>query len=189
MEVAERIGDSFSRSWAWCHLGFAERVQGEWRRAVDALERSATLARERRSAVEADAFRLAVLGESYLGLGEAKRAHALVAEGLRIAQERGQPWMEAWASLALARVLLSCGGVAAHSEIEAVLTRALELSRGTAGKAFEPLVHVELAELARLRGDDHRRERELQHAYRQFTDMGATRQAERLTGKLTTTAT
>ena len=83
LEIAERIGDSFSRSWAWLWLGQAEQMRGEWRQAIEALERSLAISRERRSAVEGDALRLAMLSESYLGLGDAERARALAEEGAR----------------------------------------------------------------------------------------------------------
>ena len=47
-----------------------------------------------------------------------------------------------------------------------------------------PQVHEERAELARLRGDDATRERELREAHRLYTEMGATGHAERLAQKL-----
>src|SRR5256886_12126830 len=36
LEIAERIGDSFSRAWAWLQLGLAERMRGEWERSIEA---------------------------------------------------------------------------------------------------------------------------------------------------------
>ena len=92
--------------------------------------------------------------------------------------------MRHYASLALARVLLGSAGPAARAEIEAALARALELARDTGAKAFEPLVHVELAELARQSGDQEGRERELREAHRLFTEIGATGHAERLAAEL-----
>jgi tetratricopeptide (TPR) repeat protein len=77
LEIAERTGSSFSRAQAWFFLGWAERMRGEWRRATEGLERSLAIARESRTAVEVDAWRLAVLGESHLGLGDPERARAL----------------------------------------------------------------------------------------------------------------
>ncbi|TMQ57591.1 MAG: tetratricopeptide repeat protein, partial [Candidatus Eisenbacteria bacterium] len=127
LEIAERIGGSFLRAMAWFHIGLAERMRGEWQRAIEALERSLAIARERRHA-EHDAWRLALLGESYLGLGDLERARALVAEGVEIAQTRGHRSGETHASLALARVLLGSAGPAARAEIEAALARALELT-------------------------------------------------------------
>ena len=103
-------------------------------------------------------------------------------------QERGQCVGEAFASLALARVLLGPGGRAARGEIEAALARALELARQTETKSLEPLIHVELAELERQSGDEEGRERELREAHRLFTEIGATGHAERLTGELATPA-
>jgi hypothetical protein len=84
----------------------------------------------------------------------------------------------------LARALLRAPGPAARAEIEAALARALELARETGAKAFEPLVHVELAELAHQSGDQEGRERELSEAHRLFTEIGATGHAERLSAEL-----
>jgi class 3 adenylate cyclase/tetratricopeptide (TPR) repeat protein len=184
LDIAERIGSSFSRAWAWYWLGWAERMRGEWRRVTEALERSAAISREGRTAVEGEALRLAVLGDSYLGLGDPERARALVEEGLAIAHARGHPFNETYASLALARVLLGSAGTAARAEIESALARALELERETGAKAFEPMVHVELAVLARQSGEEEGREQELREAHRLFTEIGASGHAERLAGEL-----
>ena len=183
LEIAERIGGSWSRATTWFFVGWAERMRGEWQRAIEALEHSLAIARERRHA-EHDAWRLALLGESYLGLGDLERARALVAEGVEIAQTRGHRSGETHASLALARVLLGSAGPAARAEIEAALARALELTRETGAKAFEPLVHVELAELARQSGDAEGRERELREAHRLFTAIGAPLRAEQVAREL-----
>jgi hypothetical protein len=45
-------------------------------------------------------------------------------------------------------------------------------------------VRVELAELARLTGDEEGRQRELREAHRLFTEMGAAAHAARLAPKL-----
>src|SRR5207302_64089 len=82
---------------------------------------------------------------SYLGLGDPGRARALVEEGLAVAREQGNVPYGIHASLALARVLLGSAGPAARAQIEAELTRALELAHETGAKAYETLVRVELA--------------------------------------------
>jgi adenylate cyclase len=184
LEIAERNGGSFSRAWSWALVGQAERMRGEWQRAIEALERSLEISRERRAAAEADAFRLPELGEAYLGLGDVERARALVEQGLEIAHANGHRANEIQANLALARVLLGSAGLAARQEIEAALARALELVRDTEAKASEPLVHVELAELARQCGDEEGRERELRQALRVAEEIGATGHAERLADEL-----
>src|SRR5207249_5382980 len=154
-------------------------MNSEWGQAIDAIERSAEITRERRTAVEVDAWRLALLGESHLGLGDGQRARRLVEEALQVAQARGQPLIETFASLALARVLLGYGK-AARAEVEAALTRVLALTTGEGAKGFEPFVHAEFAELARQCGDEEKRERELREAHRLFTEIGASGHAERL---------
>jgi tetratricopeptide (TPR) repeat protein len=184
LEIAERTGSSFSRAMAWFWLSWTERMRGEWRRAIEALERSLAVAREGLTAGEVDAWRLAVLGESYLGLGDPERARALVEEGLAIARAQGHAFNETYASLALARVLLGSAGPAARADIEAALARALELAHATGAKAFEPLVHVERAELARQSGDAEGRERALREAQRLFTEIGATARAEQMAKEL-----
>jgi tetratricopeptide (TPR) repeat protein len=177
LEIAERIGDSYSRAWAWCWVGFAERGRGEWRRAIDALDRSVAISDERRTAVEGSSLRLALLGECYLGLGETERARSLAEEGVEVGRAQGHVIWEAYGNLALARILRGCGE---YAEVEPVLSRALRLARRSRTKIFEPLIHVELAELARACGDSEQRERELLEARRLFTEVGAPAQAARL---------
>jgi class 3 adenylate cyclase/tetratricopeptide (TPR) repeat protein len=184
LETAEQIGSPFSRAHEWLILGLAQRMRGEWQRAIEALDRSLTIARESHTAVEAEAWRLAWLGESYLGLGDPERARALAQEGLDVARARGNVLYETHASLALARVLLGSVGAGARAEIEGALARVLELAGQTGAKAIEPLVHVELAELARQSGDEEGHQRELREAHRLFTEIGASGHAERLGGEL-----
>jgi adenylate cyclase len=180
LEIAERIGDSYGRGVAWGFLGLAERMRGEWRQAIEALERCVAIASEGRTAGGEEAVVLAALGESYLGLGDRERAGVLVAEGLELAHAQGNVAGEILASVALARVLLASSGRVSREAIEAALARALELACRTGAKAYEPLVHVELAELARRGGDERRRERELREAHRLFTEIGARGHANRL---------
>ena len=57
--------------------------------------------------------------------------------------------------------------------IEADLCKALSDLRETGFRAYEPYVHLELAEIARLVGDGTTRQRGLREAYRLFTEIGA----------------
>ena len=45
LQIAERIGDAFSRAYAWLWVGMAEVMRGEWAQARDAVERSLELAK------------------------------------------------------------------------------------------------------------------------------------------------
>jgi hypothetical protein len=49
---------------------------------------------------------------------------------------------------------------------------------------YEPFWREARAELAKLRGDDAARERELREAHRLYSEMGATYHAERVAGEL-----
>ena len=187
LEIAERIGDSFSRSWAWCVLGQAALMRGQWRQAVEALERSQAISAERRTAVDSQGFRLTLLGEAYLGLGDTERAVGMAREAVAVLHGHARSW-EVLANVILARVLLSSEGLAAREEIEAALMRARKLARDTGLRSFEPMIQVELAELAHQGGVEEERERELREAHRLFTEVGATGHAERLAGKLATPA-
>ena len=136
VEITERIGDSFARSWAWFFLGMAEVMRGSWKTAIEALERSREICREQHIAVEAEPWRLAFLAEAHLGLGDSERAEEAAAEGVAIARSQGNVLGELVASLAQARVLLGADGPDARTEIEAVLARALELVRDTGAKCL-----------------------------------------------------
>ena len=177
LEIAERIGDAFSRVYAWYWLGLAEGLRGEWERSRDALERSRSLARERRTATDSEGFRLAVLAEAHVGLGELDVAPRLAREGLDTARAAGAGSAEIFATVIFARVAFASQGEVAEEEVAAELERALELALRTEAKALEPLIRAELAELARRRGDDEARERELREAQRIFEQLGASERA------------
>jgi hypothetical protein len=49
---------------------------------------------------------------------------------------------------------------------------------------YRPLIHVQRAQLARLRGDEPGRERELREALRLFTEMGATARSAEVESEL-----
>ena len=57
--------------------------------------------------------------------------------------------------------------------IEAALAEAEAWLEMSGAKSYEPFLHVERAELARLVGDEATRQRELREAHRLFTEMGA----------------
>jgi class 3 adenylate cyclase len=184
VEIGERIGDWFARSWDWLFLGVAEVMREDWQAALEALERSREICREERTAVEAEPWRLGFLAEAHLGLGEAMRAREAAGEGVAIARAQGNVLGEIVASLAQARVLLGADGSDARAEIEAVLARALELIRRTGMRAYEPHVHLVLAELVRQSGDETVWREKLSEAQRLFTEIGASGYAERTATQL-----
>ena len=179
LEIADQIGNAFSRTYARTFIGLARALRGEWPEAMAAHESSIDIARAGGLGVEEES-RLALLGEACLGAGDARRARALVEQALPMARERGNVWSEVLASTSWARVLLATGGSDDAARIETELGRALGLARTTGSKAAEPLIRVELGELARRRGDEVGCARELREAHRLFTEIGAGARAARL---------
>jgi hypothetical protein len=109
--------------------GFARRTApGEWQQAIEAIERSQTIARERRTSLENEPWRLVRLAESHLALGDPERARTFADEGLAMAQSRGQAGLEALGSVTLARALLGSPGQAGGAEVDAALDRAMEIA-------------------------------------------------------------
>jgi tetratricopeptide (TPR) repeat protein len=188
VEIAERTGNSYSRAAAWHFLGTAETMQGQWREAIEAVERSRVIAERGRTAAGLEAVCATLLAESHLGLGELERARGLAERAVELAHAQGSRITEPRADIALARVLLGSAGPSAREEIEAALRRALELARETEARVWEPMVHVELAELARNSGQEGECQRGLREAHRLFTEIGASGHAERLAGQLATPA-
>jgi class 3 adenylate cyclase/tetratricopeptide (TPR) repeat protein len=106
-EIAERIGDGFSRVWATAYLGLARLLVGEPVQAVTALERSIELGREARTALEAEAERFAWLAQALLGAGDRGTALHAARESVRIGLERGNEGMLPNCYRALAEALLA----------------------------------------------------------------------------------
>jgi class 3 adenylate cyclase/tetratricopeptide (TPR) repeat protein len=184
MEIAERIGDAFSRTWASSWMGAALLMGGQWEEAIGAIERAQALAKERRTAADAESWSLAWLAGAHQGQGNSEQAAGLAREAVALARTREQPAPEIVANVALAQILLAAQGLRARDEIEAALTRAQELVDTFSSRGHEPMIHVVLAELARQNGDDVECERERSEAHRLFTEIGATGHADRLAGQL-----
>ena len=71
------------------------------------------------------------------------------------------------------RALREIRGVQAKGEVEAALAEAEAWIEMSGAKSYEPFLHVERAELARLSCDDVTRGSELREAQRLFLEIGA----------------
>ncbi len=111
-------------------------------------------------------------------LGEHDRACVTAREAFAEAEATGQS--EIPAQMALARALRTRDGLESEGPIAEALERAAELIDELGARVYRPQVCEERAELARLRGDDAARTRELREALRLYTEMGATGHAERV---------
>ena len=184
VDIAERMGNAYARTQAYSCLALAHASREEWDQAVEAGEQSLAISRERRTGVQFEPWTLATLADAYLARGDGSRARATAEQAVAIARGSHIKIFEPIALRSLARVLRASEGAGARAEVKAALSRALALAKEMGARSEEPLVHVELAELARLTGDESGRERELGEARRIFAEIGADRYAAALTREL-----
>jgi adenylate cyclase len=184
LEIAEKIGSPFSRAWGLSMLSAVLIEAGEWAEAIDVAERALQLARERRTALEGEAWHLFRLAEAHLGAGDLARAGSFAEESVAVARRMGARTGECLAQRTLARVLMRREGSAAAKAIRRALDRADTLVDETGAKNFRPLIQLERAELARLEGVSRTRAHELREAHRLFTEMGATERARYVAAQL-----
>jgi len=172
VDCAERTGNQVGRISAYLALGLANILNRAWHGALEALERALAIGRERRLLVQEGAM-LAAMAAAHLGLGDRARALALAEEAIAVCRRRGTRLWEFWAHLTRMRALREIEGLQAKGKIAAAIAEADAWLVMSGAKSYEPFLHVERAELARLNGDDTTRRRELREAHRLFTEIGA----------------
>jgi len=172
VDYAERTGNQIARILAYLCLGRANILNRAWQDALDVLETAVTIGRERRIPVQEGGV-LASMAAAHLGLGDAAGALAVADEAIAVCRRRGARLWEFSALLTRMRALRETQGLQATIEVEAVLAEADAWLEMSGAKSYEPFLHVERSELARLVGDDAARARELREAHRLFTEIGA----------------
>ena len=184
IESAEKIGSVLGRVGAHGAHGMACVLAQQWQSARESLDFALDLGRARQAGLFFEPYYVAALAEAHLGLGDEPRARQVSEQALQIASRAEMRVAEVRALLARVRVLLTLDGVAARTEVESILDRALSLVRSTGARSFEPQIHVERARLAGLLEGAPGRQQWLREAHRLFTEMGATGHAERLVREL-----
>ncbi len=180
LEFAERLGSTTLKASAYDSCGIAAVLKGDWDTAVSSLESALELARAGGTFLQAEALMLANLAEAYLGRGDDKTALARAHEAVEVARRRRTAMHECRAALFLGRVLVrSCKGPE-WCNAQEPLHDALRIVERTGAKAYEPFVRAELAELARLRGENTRWRDEVDRAARLFIEIGAPEHGRRL---------
>jgi tetratricopeptide (TPR) repeat protein len=183
VNYAERTGNQSGRIFAYLNLGLANVLNGAWHDALEVLGTALAIGRERRLSLQEGGV-LAVMAAAHLGLGDRARALTLAEEGIAVCRRRGARFSEFSALLTRIRALRETLGLQATREIEAALAEAEAWLEMSGAKSYEPFLHVERAELARLSGDEPSRERELHEAHRLFVEIGAPIRAEQVAKEL-----
>src|ERR1700746_2557749 len=117
------------------------------------LEQALAIGRERQLQLWEGRAR-AVMAAAHLGLGDRARALTLADEAICFTRRLGARMGEVSALLTRIRALRETQGVQATREIEAALAEADAWLEMSGAKSYEPFLHVERAELARLNGDE-----------------------------------
>jgi hypothetical protein len=172
VDYAERTGNQIGRVFGYHGLGRANLLNGAWQDALEVLEKALAISRERRL-LSPEGGILAAMAAAHLGLGNCETALALAEQGVVVCQQLGTRLWEFWAYLTRIRALRVIEGLQAKGKIEATLAEADAWLEMSGAKSYEPFLHVERAELARLTGDEARHELELREAHRLFTEIGA----------------
>jgi tetratricopeptide (TPR) repeat protein len=171
VETAERIGTLFSTWSAYHSLGRALTLRGEADEAVSALSRALTVMRRRRTGLHLQVLVLGSLAEAHLIRGETDRARFYSEEAVD-ATERDTP-LAVRARTILARARRESGQGNPDVE-ERDLRSGLAVLERSGYRSLEPALRVELAGLARGRGDAATAVEELELARRGLEEMGAT---------------
>jgi hypothetical protein len=172
VDYAERAGNQAARIFAYLSLGIANVLNGARHEALEVLGTALTIGRERRLSVVEGSV-LAAMAAAHLGLGDRARALALAEEAICFIRRLGSRVFEFSALLTQIRALRETEALQSTREIEAALAEAEAWLEMSGAKSYEPFLHVERSELARLTGDEPARGRELCEAHRLFVEIGA----------------
>jgi hypothetical protein len=172
VDCAERSSNQTAQMFAYFMLGLANVLNRAWHDALEALEKALEIGRERHLLVLESGV-LGVMAAAHLGLGDCAKALSVADEAIAVCRRRGTRIWGFWALLTRIRALREIHGVKAQKEIETGLAEADAWLEMSGAKSYEPFLHVERAELAKLTGDEVTRERELREAHRLFTEIGA----------------
>jgi class 3 adenylate cyclase/tetratricopeptide (TPR) repeat protein len=167
-EVCESTGAPAWRNYGSSWMIRAHAQRGEWDAALAHAQRALELSQEmgaRRLPI-ANVFRATAL----LGAGLREEAHTAIEEARRQARESETP-ITGLEALDAARVAHAVGAPDASPD-DADLAEVLAGMERTGQRAMVPLVHLERAERARLRGDEQHRHAALGKARRLFEEMG-----------------
>jgi adenylate cyclase len=184
LEIAERSGSSFSRVFAFLGLALAYNARAEWEDAGISATRAFEVMRAAHTGLQVEPMILTVLAEATIGSGDFAAGADTAQQAFDSARRRHTKVFEIDASVALARGLRRNEGLASRGRATELLANATRLAGECGARGHLAQVHAELAELARLDGDDEGYERELREAQGLFEQTGGTGHAARIAAQL-----
>jgi class 3 adenylate cyclase/tetratricopeptide (TPR) repeat protein len=175
VEVAERIGTLLA-SWSAYHsLGRALTLRGQTTDAIAALERALATMRDNRTGLHLQPLVLASLAEAYIEDGRPEQAEGLAEQALDTSD--GAIGVRARVLLARARRL---SGTADPKVEGGDLVNRLHVLQTTGYRSLEPMLRTELAELARMIGDEEEYAHQCREVRTLYEGMGATARLDEL---------
>jgi tetratricopeptide (TPR) repeat protein len=184
LDFSDRLGSAFSQIFSRAFFGGALMSQGRWSEAIESLETALAMSGELQTGVDSTFWARLWLAEAYAGIGDVERGVELARRTLEEATDHGLAYAEAGGHLLLARLLLAASGSETMEEVESELAIAGEQAERMEFRPIEGLVRVEIARLARARGEEAAHLEGLREAYELFTEIGAAGHAERLASEL-----
>ena len=161
VEIAEALGDAFSRAYSCGWLGAAHASVGELDHANRCFERALALIAERGAGLELEPLVRQWRAEALAASGEPQRAVAEVELAVRLTAERGVRAYSAGVRRSLAEMLIERRGPGDAERVAALLDEAKAI-------ALEIGAHLDLVAIARVRaslseqrGDSGERKRAL----------------------------
>jgi class 3 adenylate cyclase/tetratricopeptide (TPR) repeat protein len=179
VEIAERRGSPFFLAGSHSALGYAYCLTDQWADGAAALEHALAIVAERRTGAQIEPSWLATLGDAYRALGAHDRALATAERALALARARGTDVWRLEALLSVARIRRSLGDIDND-----LFPEAAALLEATGAASLAPVVQLEHAQLARLRGDERQYAADVRAAHAGFTAIGAAGHAARLAADL-----
>jgi hypothetical protein len=180
LRCAEHIGSSLSLTTAHIAFGFACMRAERWAEAASHLEASVAIGTGRGVGRVFTSIARTHLASAQLGGGSPAQARSTAELAIEEAVEFGAKSFELEGRLALIQILYVIDGDDVVALLEDQLERSLVLIEETGATTFSARVHLDLAEVARLQGDEARRERETEIAVQLYRAMGAGLVADRV---------
>jgi tetratricopeptide (TPR) repeat protein len=164
-------------------LALVNLLSERWQDAVDAAEQARAVQTTTRTAVPFEPYVLAYLAEGHAALGNLQEAREHAERAVELAIRFGKRF-ELHCRIARASIALKLSDAGARAVAIADLEAAEALRNELGANAFEPIIDVQRAELARLDGDEVAWRAGLRKAHRLFSEMGMTGRAERVAREL-----